>query len=288
MSGEHDTRREEIVRHLRRRSSLSGGIVYMAHGARPVEEKTESPAPAVGEMIVKTSPAKPPAAAAKKPVSDREIKEGFSRDTRPSSDGGLFAADEKGSDLLDVDLAALEKMVISCTKCGLHETRTNAVFGDGSPSARLVFIGEAPGRDEDLQGVPFVGRAGKLLDKMIAAIDFSRENVYIANILKCRPPGNRDPKEDEITACEKYLAKQLELIDPVLICALGRVAGQNLLGTRAPLRVLREGIHHYNGIRVIVTYHPAALLRNPNWKKGAWEDLQMLKALHDEFTGVST
>jgi DNA polymerase len=286
MSGRSDTRREEIIRHLKRRSSLSGGIVYMTRSARHVVEKTEAPAPAAGEMIVKTSPVKPPAEDVKKTVSGREMKEGFTRDTRPSSNGGLFAADGKGTDVLDVGLAELEKMVAGCTKCGLHETRTNAVFGDGSPSARLVFIGEAPGRDEDLQGVPFVGRAGKLLDKMIAAIDFSRENVYIANILKCRPPGNRNPKEDEITSCEKYLARQIELIDPVLICALGRVAGQNLLGARAPLHVLRKGIHHYNGIRVVVTYHPAALLRNPNWKKGAWEDLQMLRELHDELTGA--
>jgi DNA polymerase len=232
---------KDAIRHLKRRGSLSGGVIYAVRGGRPVPE------PVKEEIIVKTSPAKP------------------------------------GS--LDVGLAELEKMVAGCTKCELHETRTNTVFGDGSPSANLVFIGEAPGRDEDRQGVPFVGRAGKLLDKMIAAIGFAREEVYIANILKCRPPNNRDPKEDEVTACEKYLARQIELIDPVIICALGRIAGQNLLGKDAPLRVLREGEHHYNGIRVIVTYHPAALLRNPGWKKGAWEDLQLLKKLHDEYTG---
>jgi DNA polymerase len=120
---------------------------------------------------------------------------------------------------------------------------------------------------------------------MIEAIGFSREEVYICNILKCRPPNNRDPKEEESAACEKYLARQLELVDPVIICALGRVAGQNLLGTRAPLKALRQGVHHYNGIRVIVTYHPAALLRNPHWKKPAWEDLKTLKKLHGELTG---
>lgn len=241
---------KEVIRHLKRRSSLSGGVIYAVPGERPAVEEAAAapvPEPAREEIIVKTSPAKPGA--------------------------------------LDVDLAQLEKMVAGCTKCALHETRTNTVFGAGSHSAKIVFIGEAPGRDEDLQGVPFVGRAGKLLDKMIAAIGFTREEVFIANILKCRPPKNRDPKEDEVIACEKYLARQIELIDPVIICALGRVAGQNLLGENAPLRVLRQGEHFYNGIRVIVTYHPAALLRNPNWKKGAWEDLQLLKALHDEFTG---
>ena len=248
MSGEQDTRREAAIRHLRRRGSLSGGVVYRVPGSRPVAEGAEAPVPVVEEIIVKTSAG-------------------------------------KGPDILDADLMELEKMVAGCTRCGLHETRTRTVFGGGSPSAKLVFIGEAPGRDEDLQGVPFVGRAGKLLDRMIAAIGFSRENVYIANILKCRPPGNRDPKEDEVTACKKYLARQIELIDPVIICALGRVAGQNLLGMSASLRIMREGIHHYNGVRVVVTYHPAALLRNPNWKRAAWEDLQMVRALHDEFTG---
>jgi len=275
MSAKRGAGREEIIRHLRRRGALSGGIVYRAPGARHAAEKAEAPVPAAApdEIIVRTSPAKPPG-------------KGFTRDTRPLSGKGLFDTAANGPDILDVDLAGLEKMVAGCTKCGLHETRTNTVFGEGSPSARLVFIGEAPGRDEDMQGIPFVGRAGKLLDRMIAAIGFTREEIFIANILKCRPPNNRDPKEDEVTACGKYLARQIELIDPVVICALGRVAGQNLLGTRAPLRVLREGIHHYNGIRVVVTYHPAALLRNPNWKKAAWEDLQMLKALHDELAGA--
>ena len=247
--------------------------------------------------IVRTSPAKPAAAEkapspsppAKQagPVAGRSMKEGITRDTRSSSQPALFGGggDGGGAGMAGLDLAQLEKMVAGCTRCGLHETRTNTVFADGNASAGLVFIGEAPGKDEDLQGLPFVGRAGKLLDKMIDAIGFSRKNVYIANILKCRPPGNRDQKEDEVSACERYLARQIELIEPAVICALGRIAGQNLLGTRAPLRVLREGIHSYNGIPVIVTYHPAALLRNPNWKQDAWEDLKMLRSLHGELTG---
>lgn len=187
------------------------------------------------------------------------------------------------SDRFDT-LASLEEHLQGCERCALGESRTKLVFGVGDPHAGLMFVGEAPGKNEDLQGEPFVGAAGKLLDELLDGIGLSRSDVYIANILKCRPPNNRDPKEDEVTACEKYLARQIELIDPVVICALGRVAGQNLLGTRAPLRVLREGVHHYNGIRVVVTYHPAALLRNPNWKRAAWEDLQMLKALHDELS----
>jgi DNA polymerase len=286
MSGKKGPAREEAIRHLKRRGSLSGGIVYAAPGACRAAGDVEPPPP-----VAVKAPAAPKAKAAAKAdivvrtspeVPEREMKKGFTRDTRGASGRGLFDADS-GPGIGDLDLAGLERMVAGCTACGLHETRNNTVFGDGSTKADLVFVGEAPGRDEDLQGLPFVGRAGKLLDRMIEAIGFRREDVFIANILKCRPPNNRDPKEDEVTACEKYLARQIELLDPVLICALGRIAGQNLLGTRAPLRVLREGVHHYNGIRVVVTYHPAALLRNPNWKKGAWEDLQMLMALHDEF-----
>ncbi|MCK4537953.1 MAG: uracil-DNA glycosylase [Candidatus Krumholzibacteria bacterium] len=184
-----------------------------------------------------------------------------------------------------MDMAGLRTAVAGCERCSLSSTRTNTVFGDGNPRARIVFVGEAPGRDEDLQGVPFVGRSGKLLDKILAAIGFTREDVFIANILKCRPPNNRDPQDVEVVACEEYLARQLQLIDPVVICALGRVAGQTLLKTKESLRVLREGIHHYNGIRLIVTYHPAALLRNPNFKRPTWEDMKLLKKICDEGAG---
>jgi uracil-DNA glycosylase family 4 len=180
------------------------------------------------------------------------------------------------------DLDSLERAVSGCRRCELHMTRNNTVFGTGNRSAPIVFVGEAPGRDEDLQGIPFVGRAGKLLDKILEAIGFGRDDVYIANILKCRPPGNRDPKEEEVEACERYLAAQLKLIDPVLICALGRVAAQNLLKTKASLKVLRESEHYYNGIRVVATYHPAALLRNPAYKRPTWEDMKLLRRLHDE------
>ncbi|MBN1163893.1 MAG: uracil-DNA glycosylase [Candidatus Krumholzibacteriota bacterium] len=215
---------------------------------------------------------------------ERKLVPGFSRDTRPSMQKSLFGGgEEKGAVSPEGrSLEDLERTVAACRKCALSDSRNHTVFGVGNPRARVVFVGEAPGRDEDLQGVPFVGRAGKLLDKILSSIDLSREEVYIANILKCRPPGNRDPKEDEVALCEGYLARQLELIQPRLICALGRVAGQNLLGTKAPLKVLREGIHYYNGIRVVVTYHPAALLRNPHFKRPAWEDMKMLRGLYDE------
>ena len=186
---------------------------------------------------------------------------------------------KRGLDLSGFDLAGL---VSKCERCGLSGGRTRTVFGSGNPSSKIVFIGEAPGREEDLQGLPFVGRAGQLLTKMLAAVGFAREDVYIANILKCRPPGNREPQEDEMTACEPYLARQLELIRPVMICALGRIAAHGLLKNTTALGILRQGMHYYNDVPVAVTYHPAALLRNPNLKRDAWEDLKTMRKLYDE------
>jgi len=165
-----------------------------------------------------------------------------------------------------------------CQKCVLGQSRTHFVFGTGNPDADLMFVGEAPGRDEDLQGKPFVGRAGQLLTVMLQAIDLKRENVFIANVLKCRPPNNRDPLPEEIEKCEPYLIKQIELIKPKLIVALGRFASASLLRTKVALATLREDIHDYNGVPLIVTYHPAALLRNPQIKADAWEDLKKIKA----------
>jgi DNA polymerase len=180
-------------------------------------------------------------------------------------------------------LATLDRTQVSiCTKCVLHESRTQTVFGVGNPDANVVFVGEAPGRDEDLKGEPFVGRAGQLLTKILAAIGFERDDVYIANVLKCRPPNNRDPLPDEVGHCEPYLLAQLDIIQPRVICALGKHAAQTLLKTNAALGRLRGTVHDYNGIPMIVTYHPAALLRNSQWKRPTWEDVQKLRALHDE------
>jgi DNA polymerase len=174
-------------------------------------------------------------------------------------------------------LSIVEEKVRACTDCGLHETRTNTVFGKGTPSTKVVFIGEAPGRDEDLKGEPFVGRSGQLLTKIIQAMDLNREDVYITNILKCRPPENREPQESEVRCCEKYLISQIELIKPKIICALGRVAAQWLLDTKASLASLRNSDNVYHGTPVLVTYHPAALLRNPQLKREAWDDFKQLK-----------
>jgi uracil-DNA glycosylase family 4 len=176
----------------------------------------------------------------------------------------------------------LNSMICDCMKCSLGQTRTKFVFGVGNPKADLVFVGEAPGADEDIQGEPFVGRAGQLLNKILEAIHFKREEVYICNILKCRPPNNRDPQADEIDICEPYLWKQLELMHPKIIICLGRVAAQTLLRTNDGLNNLRGKVHNYRGMKLVVTYHPAALLRNPNWKKPTWEDVQWIRKMYDE------
>ena len=184
------------------------------------------------------------------------------------------------------DLPTLKSQIEGCTKCELYKTRTNFVFGVGNPNAKVMVIGEAPGADEDKKGEPFVGRAGQLLDKMLIAINFPREEVFIANILKSRPPGNRDPKPEEIAACEPYLWKQIELIKPKMILCVGRVAGNNLLKLESDsLAAMRGKAYDFMGAKVMVTYHPAALLRNPNWKAGAWEDLQKFRKMYDEMEG---
>jgi uracil-DNA glycosylase len=169
-----------------------------------------------------------------------------------------------------------------CTRCKLHALgRRQIVFGVGSPHARLMFIGEAPGRDEDIQGIPFVGRAGQLLTKMIEAIGLKREDVYIANVIKCRPPGNRDPEPDEVATCEPFLFRQVESINPVVIVALGTFAAQALLKTQDSISRLRGRVYRYRGAQLVPTFHPAYLLRSPDRKRDAWEDLKRAKSLLD-------
>ncbi|HYL80790.1 MAG TPA: uracil-DNA glycosylase [Candidatus Acidoferrum sp.] len=163
-----------------------------------------------------------------------------------------------------------------CTRCKLHTTRTQIVFGVGNPNAKLVFVGEAPGADEDAQGEPFVGRAGQLLTKIIQAMGLQREDVYICNINKCRPPNNRTPESDEILACQPFLLKQLQAIGPQFVCALGGPAAQTLLQTKEPISRLRGKFYDFHGIPLLPTFHPAYLLRNPNEKKTVWEDMKLL------------
>lgn len=210
------------------------------------------------------------ATAAKKPAAG-----GWSRGS-----GGLF---EEGADASPVlasaasTLEVLRQEVVPCTRCReLATTRTQTVFGVGNPKARLCFMGEAPGADEDRLGEPFVGRAGQLLDKIIEACTLKREDVYILNMLKCRPPGNRNPAPDELTNCRPFLERQLELIEPEYICCLGAVASQNLLGVTTPIGKLRGKLHAYRGAKVVCTFHPAYLLRNPPAKKDCWDDMKFL------------
>lgn len=174
------------------------------------------------------------------------------------------------------DLTAFYHLIKDCLKCDLGNSRKNFVFGVGNPEADIVFLGEAPGKNEDLEGEPFVGRAGKLLNDILNAIELSRDDVFILNVLKCRPPQNREPFPSEIEECEPFLKKQLEMIKPKLIVALGRIAGNTLLRTEKTLGNLRNKIHKYEGIDLIVTYHPAALLRNPQLKRPTWEDFKMI------------
>jgi uracil-DNA glycosylase len=180
-------------------------------------------------------------------------------------------------------LENLEETICECRRCGLAKSRCKFVFGNGAASAEIVLVGEAPGATEDQQGVPFVGEAGRLLDKILASIQLKREEVFTCNVLKCRPPENRDPQPGEVAECLPYLRKQLELIQPTFILCLGRHAAQTLLDTTETLSNLRGRVHTWQGIRLIVTYHPAALLRYPQYKPGTWEDVKLLRRLYDDY-----
>lgn len=186
-----------------------------------------------------------------------------------------------GDEIAVLDWDPLRERVLTCTKCALHKGRTQAVFGVGNRKAQWLIIGEAPGADEDRQGEPFVGRAGKLLNNMLLAVGLRREEVYIANIVKCRPPNNRDPQPEEAQSCEPYLQRQIALIQPKLILALGRIAAQNLLKTTEAVGALRGKPLRYAdaGIPLVVTYHPAYLLRSPREKRKAWHDLQLAREI---------
>jgi DNA polymerase len=179
-------------------------------------------------------------------------------------------------------LKDLEDLICNCTSCILHQGRNKFVFGSGNPDADVMVIGEGPGAEEDKQGLPFVGRAGHLLTDVLKAINFSRDEVYIANVVKCRPPGNRTPLPDEMDTCLPYLKKQIELIKPVAILCLGLTAARGLLKKRDSLTNMRGKVFEFENIKVMVTYHTAALLRNPHWKRGCWEDVQKFRKLYDE------
>ena len=245
--------RTELLRYLRQQEQMFGRTLYVDHVQRPV--RSLPPAEPLDEDNLPNH-----AEAAQAPIVNA-APEGYSNVTT---------------------LEQFQTEICECMKCPLGATRTKFVFGSGNPNADIMVIGEAPGADEDEQGLPFVGRAGQLLTKILESIELPREEVFICNILKCRPPNNRKPLASETDQCEPYLWKQIELIQPKFILALGLTAANTLLKNKESMSQLRGKIHDYHGIRTIVTYHPAALLRNPEWKKHTWEDVKFLRQLHQQ------
>jgi uracil-DNA glycosylase family 4 len=201
---------------------------------------------------------------------------------------GLARAGTREDILGIADMDSLRAVAVACTRCGLHATRTKVVFADGTADAKVLCVGEAPGANEDRTGLPFVGRAGKLLDRLLLSVGFPRADVFICNVLKCRPPGNRNPLPEEISTCSPFMLRQVELVKPTVIVALGTFAAQTLLGTRDSLRHLRGRTHLYEGYSLVVTYHPAALLRNPGWTRSTWLDLQLARRIADGDRGQAT
>ena len=204
-------------------------------------------------------------------------------------DAGRLARSGTREEILAIeDMDGLREVAEACIRCGLHSTRTRVVVSDGAADAKLLCVGEAPGANEDRTGLPFVGRAGKLLDRLLLSAGITRAEVFICNVLKCRPPGNRNPLPDEIEACSPFLLRQLELVSPTVIVAFGTFAAQTLLGCRDSLRHLRGRTHLYEGFPLVVTYHPAALLRNPGWTRPTWRDLQLARRIVDGEQGQPT
>lgn len=203
----------------------------------------------------------------------------------PVAEGEAAAPERAGK---GTALTVLAEEAAGCTRCRLHETRQQVVFGDGNPRARVVVVGEAPGREEDRTGRPFVGAAGKLLDLLLLSAGFPREEVYICNVIKCRPPENRNPMPDEVEACASYLHGQLAAIEPTVLLALGKFAAQTLVGSEESIGSLRGRVQSYRGLPLVVTYHPAYLLRSPNAARDAWRDFQLLRKVHDSSSTGNT
>ncbi len=256
-----------------RRALQDAGAAPDAAPTRPAGRHPEPPAPPLPEPPAEPAPPKrerkpaPPAPTGTAP--DGLVVGTASRD--------LFGGDQPRFNTLDEIAAA----VAACTKCTLYKGAANPVPGEGNPDADFMCVGEAPGAKEDETGRPFVGQAGQLLTKILAAIDLKREDVFIGNVLKHRPPGNRNPLPDEVKACSPYLIRQIELIRPKVILAMGLFAAQTLLETKLTIGKLRGQVHRYYGVPLIVTYHPAALLRNPSWKRPTWEDVQLARRILD-------
>jgi DNA polymerase len=287
----------ELARYLRQQIELGGAEIYVDAVPRSAVRVPSSP---------DSSPSRSPGAQDESSVTPRRLDfpvDNAERGTRnpeparsaepkwkkdaPPIPGSGLTVHPPDHGLLGDAVSRLEtldqlgRMVSGCQKCVLCQTRTNTVVGEGNPSAQLMCVGEGPGATEDETGRPFVGAAGQLLDQILSAIECPRETVYIANIVKCRPPGNRKPLPDEATSCLPFLHRQIALIRPKVLLALGSTAAEWLLNTRQSLGNLRGKVHRFGSIPVVVTYHPAALLRNPNWKKPTWDDVRIARQLLD-------
>jgi uracil-DNA glycosylase len=262
-------------------------IVGAKSASLPPELPPSTPGPehasADWREVLRTAGASPERGAEQREL--REVAESKVAEPVTAPPGLAVGGDDR--ELFGGPMAALEsldavaKSVAACTRCPLYSTATNPVPGQGNPNADLMIVGEAPGATEDEQGLAFVGAAGQLLTKILAAVDLKREDVFICNVLKHRPPGNRNPMPDEVTACSPFLIRQFELIRPKAILALGTFAAQTLLQTKLAIGKLRGQIHRFHGVPLIVTYHPAALLRNPSWKRPTWEDVQLVRRILD-------
>jgi len=266
-------------RYLRIQRELGGNEVILSAPPEAFRAKTD----AVDSEDRPTDSASPPTSPS--PPSPPSSRSHWRKGAPPIPGPGLtIVAPERGLMDAPVPWETLDQVagvIAGCTRCFLCQGRTHTVPGEGSPRAGLMFIGEGPGQTEDATGRPFVGRAGELLTQIIEAIDLRREDVFIANAVKCRPPQNRKPLPDEMAACWPYLERQIELIRPKVIVALGATAVEALLQARRSLAELRGRVHSYRGIPLVVTYHPAALLRNPNWKKPTWDDIRIARQLLD-------
>jgi DNA polymerase len=253
----------------------AGGDALQASGAGA----TEADAASAAAPAPTTEPASHAHRSAAQPAPEAAVRRRVTPSLPEAEDAEARARRQR---IMPMDWTALKGSVAQCVACPLHRTRTQTVFGVGDEKADWLFVGEGPGAEEDVKGEPFVGQAGRLLDNMLAAIELERGNdVYIANVVKCRPPNNRNPEEREMTCCEPYLARQIELIEPKLIVALGRVAANHLLQTDASIASLRGRVHQYRGTPLIVTYHPAYLLRSLQEKAKAWVDLCFARATLD-------
>ncbi len=270
--------RSLLWNYLRQRDELGEGPLVLGRESSAIVGRLTGPS-------ASAPPAEPLAGKGKaaKPVRMEKWKRGA-----PEIPAQGIVVTAPTTDLFDLDDAARPDLegivgaVNACTDCRLCENRTNTVPGEGPSDARLAVVGEGPGAREDETGRPFVGRAGELLTEILRAIDLPREQVFICNIVKCRPPDNRKPQQDEIDACVKYLHRQLEIIGPKVILAMGGTAAETLLNVRQSLGSLRNRVHSFRGTKLVVTYHPAALLRNPNWKQPTWDDVRIARQLLDQ------